>query len=138
MVGRGDLEWRQNGALSLLTGFAVHFPAPYHPTELREAAYQHLSKLRDALPESHLAFAAGDFNTTSTEDRQKDMLERFVRPHWAVAHDDCEACSGTHYYARDNTWSFLDMILFSAPSGKKRHGEFALIRCESPTGPKPR
>ena len=47
------------------------------------------------------------------------MLERFVRPHWTVAHDDCEACSGTHYYARDNTWSFLDMILFSAPSGKK-------------------
>jgi len=104
---------------SLLTGFSVHFPAPYHPTEMREAAYQHLTSLKDALPDSHHAFAAGDFNTTSTEDRQKDMLERFVRPLWTVAHDDCEGCPGTHYYARDDAWSFLDMILFSEPRGKK-------------------
>ena len=113
---------------SLLTGFSVHFPAPYQPTEMRESAYQHLTSLRDALPDSHHAFAAGDFNTTSTEDRQKDMLERFVRPLWTVAHDDCEGCPGTYYYGRDDTWSFLDMILFSEARGKKTTW---LIRADS-------
>ncbi len=54
---------------SLLTGFSVHFPAAYHPTEMRESAYQHLTSLKNALPDSHHVFAAGDFNTTSTEDR---------------------------------------------------------------------
>ena len=28
---------------SILTGFSVHFPAPFHPTPMRVAAYQHLS-----------------------------------------------------------------------------------------------
>jgi endonuclease/exonuclease/phosphatase family metal-dependent hydrolase len=104
---------------SLLTGFSVHFPAPYHPTEMREAAYRHLTNLKDALPDSHHVFAAGDFNTTSSEDRRKDMLGRFVRPFWTVAHDSCDGCPGTHYYGRDDTWSFLDMILFSEPRRKK-------------------
>ncbi len=30
---------------SILTGFAVHFPAPFHPTEMRDAAYDHLNQL---------------------------------------------------------------------------------------------
>ena len=42
------------------------------------------------------------------------MLERLVNPHWtAVHHVGCDDCEGTHYYARDDTWSFLDMILWS-------------------------
>jgi hypothetical protein len=28
-------------------------------------------------------------------------------------------CPGTHYYGRDDAWSFLDMILFSEARGKK-------------------
>ena len=104
---------------SLLTGFAVHFPAPFHPTAMREAAYRHLNELRNRLPDSHYAFAAGDFNTTSTEDREQRMLERFVRPNWIVAHDLCDGCPGTYYYARDDNWSFLDMILFSSVRGEK-------------------
>ena len=74
---------------SLLTGFAVHFPAPFHPTEMRVAAYAQLSDLRNALPDDHYVFAAGDFNTTSTEDGQQGLLERLVRPFWTVAHDQC-------------------------------------------------
>src|SRR5690606_30900931 len=35
---------------SLLTGFAVHFPAPFHPTDMRVAAYEFLAKLAAALP----------------------------------------------------------------------------------------
>lgn len=99
---------------ALLTGYAVHFPAPYHPTEMRVAAYQYLNVLKATLPEDRPAFAAGDFNTTSQEDREQDMLERFARPHWTVVHEqDCDGCRGTSYYPPDDSWSFLDMILWS-------------------------
>ena len=99
---------------AMLTGFSVHFPAPFHPTEMRVAAYQHLNTLRAALPDDHYAFAAGDFNTTSTEDTREGMLERFVNPYWtSVHHIGCDACKGTHYYSRDDVWSFLDIILWS-------------------------
>jgi endonuclease/exonuclease/phosphatase family metal-dependent hydrolase len=105
---------------SILTGFSVHFPAPYHPTPMRVAAYEHLNALRDALPDDHLAFAAGDFNTTSTEDDREGLLDRHARPGWTVAHDlGCGDCRGTYYYAPDDNWSFLDTILFSAARGGK-------------------
>lgn len=105
---------------SLLTGFAIHFPAPFHPTEMREAAYEHLAGLRAALPDNHTVFAAGDFNTTSTEDFEQRMLERFVRPHWTAVHElGCGDCMGTYYYGRDDSWSFLDMILFSPARGAR-------------------
>jgi len=104
---------------SLLTGFAVHFPAPFLPTQMRIEAYQHLAELRASLPPEHYVFAAGDFNTTSTEDDREKLLEQFARPFWMVAHDDCQGCPGTYYYARDDTWSFLDMILYSPARGAK-------------------
>lgn len=98
---------------SLLTGFAVHFPAPYHPTAMREEAYAALSGLLAALPPERTAFAAGDFNTTSTEAAATGILETHARPDWHIAHEEagCEGCRGTYYYARDDNWSFLDMIL---------------------------
>ncbi len=112
-----------------LTGFSVHFPAPFHPTAMRVAAYQHLNGLLQALPDDHHAFAAGDFNTTSREDAEQTMLDQYARPHWTLAHDvGCESCNGTQYYARDDSWSFLDMILFAAGSGKNTT---ARIRAES-------
>ncbi len=99
---------------TLLTGYAVHFPAPYHPTEMRAAAYQYLNVLKSTLPEDRPAFAAGDFNTTSLENREKDMLERYARPHWIVVHEQgCDGCKGTSHYPPDDSWSFLDMILWS-------------------------
>ena len=114
---------------SVLTGFSVHFPAPYHPTPMRVAAYEHLNALRDALPDDYLAFAAGDFNTTSTEDAREGLLDRYARPGWTVAHDlGCGDCRGTYYYAPDDNWSFLDMILFSAARGEKTT---SLIRANS-------
>lgn len=107
-----------------LTGYAVHFPAPFHPTEMRIVAYQHLNALRNALPDDHNVFAAGDFNTTSSEIAQTDLLERFAGPSWQIAHQialepGCTHCKGTQYYARDDSWSFLDMILWSPARGKK-------------------
>jgi len=114
---------------SVLTGFSVHFPAPFHPTAMREAAYRHLSALRDALPDDHHAFAAGDFNTTSSEDARENLLDTYVRPHWTLAHDvGCVGCKGTYFYGRDDTWSFLDMILFSPGRGENAT---ARIRADS-------
>jgi endonuclease/exonuclease/phosphatase family metal-dependent hydrolase len=105
---------------SLLTAFAVHFPAPFHPTQMRVEAYQHLQGLLAALPEDQHAFAAGDFNTTSKEDSENGLLDAYARPYWTLAHDvGCHECKGTHYYGRDSTWSFLDMILFAPARGAK-------------------
>jgi hypothetical protein len=100
---------------ALLTGFSVHVPAPFHPTEMRVTAYEHLAELRAQLPDENYVFAAGDFNTTSGEDSAQGMLERFVNPFWTAVHELCDECKGTHYYARDDVWSFLDMILWSPP-----------------------
>jgi len=113
---------------SLLTGFSVHFPAPFHPTEMRELAYEHLNSLRANLPSDRSSFAAGDFNTTSSEDRELGLLDRFVKPHWTIAHELCDGCKGTQYYAPDDSWSFLDMILFAPGRGKNTTWQ---IRAES-------
>ena len=104
---------------ALLTGFAVHFPAPFHPTAMRETAYRHLAELRDALPDDHHAFAAGDFNTTTGEVEQSRILDRLARPHWSIAHElGCAGCKGTHYYRRNDSWSYLDMIFWSPARGE--------------------
>ena len=114
---------------SLLTAFVVHFPAPYHPTGMRVAAYEHLRDILAALPEDHHAFAAGDFNTTSKEDADVGMLDKYARPYWTLAHDvGCSACRGSYYYGRDSTWSYLDMIAFAPARGAKTT---ARIRADS-------
>ena len=103
---------------SPLTGFSVHFPAPVYPTEMRVAAYRHLNGLLAALPDDHHAFAAGDFNTTRSEDAEKHLLDSFARPEWTLAHDvGCPGCKGTYYYAAGDDWSFLDMIFFAPARG---------------------
>lgn len=128
---RGILEatFRLPGG-ALLTGYAVHFPAPYHPTEMRAMAYEFLSKLRSALPADRAAFAAGDFNTTSAENDAKAMLARFARPHWTVVHETGTPGRGTSYYDRDGSWSFLDMILWS-PAREPRPGTSWGLRANS-------
>ena len=104
---------------ALLTGFAVHFPAPFHPIEMREVAYGHLSRLRETLPADHHVFAAGDFNTPRREADETPILAEHVRPYWTIAHElGCDGCRGTNYWATGDSWSFLDMILYAAPSGE--------------------
>lgn len=97
---------------SLLTGFSVHFPAPFHPTPMRISAFERLNELANALPGDRQVFAAGDFNTTSSDDRDNNILDRFARPGWTVSNDLCAGCKGTAYYPVDGTWSYLDMILW--------------------------
>lgn len=94
-----------------LTGFAVHFPAPYHPVQMRIQAYAALNALLRNLPAGRRAFAAGDFNTIAT---QEHIIDRYAEPDWVVSHRlGCAACKGTYYYARNDEWSFLDMILLT-------------------------
>ena len=112
---------------TLMTGYSVHFPAPFHPTEMREAAYRRLNALRAGLPPDRDAFAAGDFNTTSAEDREKDMLARFARPYWTVTHEvGCRRCKGTSYYPPRDDWSFLDMILWSPAADRGKNATWEL------------
>ncbi len=55
------------------------------------------------------------------------MLDRFVRPHWTVAHEvGCDGCKGTSYYAPRDDWSFLDMILWAAPSDRRENATWDL------------
>ena len=114
----------------LLTGFSVHFPAPFHPTEMRISAYRSLNALLDALPKDRYAFAAGDFNTTSLENQREDLLGRFARPQWQLAHELIDTatpgnCRGTSYYARDDSWSYLDMVLWASNRDDPRRSENA-------------
>ncbi|MEM8547428.1 MAG: endonuclease/exonuclease/phosphatase family protein [Pseudomonadota bacterium] len=105
---------------SRLTGFAVHFPAPFHPIEMRERAYEHLNELRSAVPAHHTVFAAGDFNTPAREMTDTPIMDDYVHPYWLVAHEmGCQDCKGTNYWSRGKSWSFLDMILI-APSDNSK------------------
>jgi len=102
---------------TVLTGYSVHFPAPYHPIEMRRIAYEHLNRVRARLPEDRPVFAAGDFNTPKREMEDTSIMDDMVRPYWIVAHEvGCEDCKGTNYWRRGESWSFLDMALFSPSS----------------------
>ena len=94
-----------------ITGFNVHFPAPYHPTKMRESAFATLNTVVEKLPKNSPVFAAGDFSTTRAENNNDAVLERWIRPHRSVAHDLCIGCPETNFYPPKNEWSFLDMIL---------------------------
>ena len=99
----------------LLTGFSVHFPAPHQPTPMRVLAYEHLANVKEGVPEGSYVFAAGDFNTTSRENAAERMLEKHLGAEWQISNDYCEGCPGNYYYSRDDTWSFMDMVIFAAP-----------------------
>lgn len=103
----------------ILTGYAVHFPAPFHPYELRIDAYETLNRLVDCIPDDRPVFAAGDFNTPSAEDREHRLLDRHAKARWTVTHEEhCQNCRGTSYYPPKEEWSFLDMILVRRSSDR--------------------
>ncbi len=98
----------------IITGFAVHFPAPYHPHELRVQSYQYMNSLIEKLPKDRLAFAAGDFNTPTRENNKYNIWETHTASHWFLPHKShCKNCPGTAYYAPKKSWSFLDTIFLS-------------------------
>jgi endonuclease/exonuclease/phosphatase family metal-dependent hydrolase len=95
----------------ILTAFAVHFPAPYHPFTERMEAMRTLNKLaHKAAEQAQLVIAAGDFNINAKEDSR--FYRALASQDWHVSHlEGCRSCLGTHYFKRDDSWSFLDAIL---------------------------
>lgn len=99
----------------ILTIFGVHFPAPYHPKKMREQAFMSLNRLKQKLPTGRLALAAGDFNIPKREDKKFNLVNNLTKKDWVVGHKvACKGCPGSTYYPPKNSWSFLDMILWSS------------------------
>jgi endonuclease/exonuclease/phosphatase family metal-dependent hydrolase len=103
----------------ILTAFGIHFPAPYHPFIERLEAMETLNKAaRKAAEQAHIVLAAGDFNTNAKEDSR--LYRAIAAKDWQVAHlEGCRQCLGTHYFKRDDSWSFLDSIMVF--KGGKEH-----------------
>lgn len=107
---RGILEARftlPNGKVATVLG--VHFPSPHNPKAQRATSLKFLNELaKDAQRNADVVVAAGDFNITRDE---QDLL-RGVEKLWDVSHFvGCKSCSGTNYFKKGNTWSFLDVIM---------------------------
>jgi endonuclease/exonuclease/phosphatase family metal-dependent hydrolase len=101
----------------LLTVLGVHFPAPFHPAKMRQQAFQKLGQIRRLLPKGRLVLAAGDFNVPKREDDQLDLVNQATAKDWIVGHKvACKGCPGSTYYPPKDSWSFLDMILWSQDS----------------------
>lgn len=95
-----------------VTVFAAHFPAPFHDKKFRIQSFQKLRELQRQT--DGYVIAAGDFNVPSEEDKRFQILGNYVEPDWLIAHKYClGSCKGTNYYAKKDSWSFLDMILLS-------------------------
>lgn len=100
-----------------LTVFGVHFPSPGHDTPERMLAFDVLLKAYRALPEGRAVLAAGDFNVTSKEISETDILTKTMKDEFLVSHETgCKGCPGSAYYHRTEPqfrWSFLDIIFIS-------------------------
>jgi endonuclease/exonuclease/phosphatase family metal-dependent hydrolase len=95
----------------ILTAFGIHFPAPYHPFIERFEALETLNKVaRKAAEKAHIVVAAGDFNINAKEDSR--LYRAVAAKDWLISHlEGCRQCLGTHYFKRDESWSFLDSIM---------------------------
>jgi len=95
--------------------YNVHFPAPYNPIGMRKDAFNTLKKITSS--HSNAVIALGDFNVTSFEaDNNKTFV--LLDKDWDISHiAGCSNCSGSHYYRRDDNWSFLDVIIIKENRG---------------------
>ena len=95
--------------------YNVHFPAPYNPIGMRKDAFNTLKKITSS--HSNAVIALGDFNVTSFEaDNNKTFTS--LDKDWDISHiAGCSNCSGSHYYRRDDNWSFLDVIIIKENRG---------------------
>ncbi|EEA96378.1 endonuclease/exonuclease/phosphatase family protein [Pseudovibrio sp. JE062] len=94
--------------------FGVHFPsgAAY---QCRKDAMEVLNKERAKLPEDANVVAAGDFNFNCTDVQNGEFQALAREGHWSYPPEivGC-AAPGSAFYYRDQSWSFLDMILVSS------------------------
>ena len=95
--------------------YNVHFPAPYNPIGMRKDAFNTLKNITSS--HSNAVIALGDFNVTSFEaDKNKTFVS--LDKDWDISHiAGCSNCLGSHYYRRDDNWSFLDVIIIKENRG---------------------
>lgn len=97
-----------------LNVFGVHFPSGGNPTHFRAAAADALNAELLKLPAGALAIAGGDFNINSNEDSKARLYEDRIGSKWLVSHlIGCGHCVGTNFFGKEQSWSFLDALLFS-------------------------
>ena len=95
--------------------YNVHFPAPYNPIGMRKDAFNTLKKITSS--HSNAVIALGDFNVTSFEANNNKIFVSLDKD-WDISHiAGCSNCSGSHYYRRDDNWSFLDVIIIKENRG---------------------
>ena len=95
--------------------YNVHFPAPYNPIGMRKDAFNTLKKITSL--HSNAVIALGDFNVTSFEAENNKTFVSLDKD-WDISHiAGCTNCSGSHYYRRDDNWSFLDVIIIKENRG---------------------
>lgn len=112
----------------IITVFAIHFPAPYNPRYLRVQAFKYLNKLAaSASQKGHIVIAAGDFNNSKSEETRYGLYKKTAAKNWYVSNlVGCKKCKGSNYYAKANSWSFLDAIMLY-----KRKNQYVSIDPES-------
>jgi endonuclease/exonuclease/phosphatase family metal-dependent hydrolase len=110
---RGILEAQFTTPSGLaVVAYSAHFPAPFHPVDMRKQAFARLNLLAKSQPNKKaLIVAGGDFNVPSEEETTTHIIRDLVETDWFVAHKKCKGCKGTNFYPPKNSWSFLDMIL---------------------------
>ena len=95
--------------------YNVHFPAPYNPIGMRKDAFNTLKKITSS--HSNAVIALGDFNVTSFEAGNNKTFTSLDKD-WDISHiAGCSNCPGSHYYRRDDNWSFLDVIIIKENRG---------------------
>lgn len=91
----------------------VHLPSQGTPTAARKQALEQLVQLINNKPADSLVVAGGDFNITSNEENKYTYF-RNLKKSFLVSHlVGCQKCKGTNYYRPRNSWSFLDVLIFS-------------------------
>lgn len=112
---RGILQASLKGPGGIpVEAFSVHFPAPFHPTHMRETALDYMEKVTKDLHTNAIVVVGGDFNITREEDAKTSIVKRYSKKDWWVSHvEGCEKCPGSSYYPPKKDWSFLDQIWVS-------------------------
>lgn len=102
---------------TLASVFALHFPSQSHDSMYREQAIQFLAQLMESVEPGVVAIAGGDFNVIAEEDQQNQYFKNILSP---IAYVSQLVGSfereGTHYFKKDNTWSFFDVLAVSRAS----------------------
>ncbi|UDF04059.1 endonuclease/exonuclease/phosphatase family protein [Asticcacaulis sp. AND118] len=94
----------------ILTVFGGHLPSGGNPRACREIAAQTIANIAAKLPASHVVVAAGDFNFNCAPQERQGLATAFKG--WVLPSQLDNACrgSGSQFYWREKTWSYLDVI----------------------------